>query len=66
MRKWVLIGLLIGLAAAAGCATVTKTRQENLASWRAITELNTLQIADDWNLIWLSDRQGRLTKWHTR
>ena len=66
MMKWLLIGLLAGLGALAGCATVTKTSQENWNTYRSIAELDTLEIADDWNLIWLADRQTRLTKWHTR
>lgn len=66
MRMWLLLGLLSGLAVAAGCATVTKTPGENLAHVRSVLELDMLQIGDDWNLIWLADRQGRLTRWHTR
>jgi hypothetical protein len=66
MRNWLLIGLLGGLALTTGCATVTKTPEENLANTRAVVELDMRQIGDDWNLIWLSDRQSRLTKWHTR
>lgn len=66
MRTRLLIGLLVGLALVMGCATVTRTRAENLANTRAIVELNMLQMGDDWNLIWLTDRQSRLTKWHTR
>ncbi len=66
MRKLLFLALLSGLALATGCATVTKTPQENRATMRAITEFDMLQIGDDWNLIWLSDRQSRLTKWNTR
>lgn len=66
MRKWLLLGLLIGLGSTVGCATVTKTAAENRATMRQITELNMRQIGDDWNLIWLTDRQCRLTKWQTR
>lgn len=66
MRKWILLGVFAGLATLSGCATVTKTPEENMATHRAIVELDMLQMADDWNLIWLNDRQGRLTKWHTR
>ncbi|MEW6199502.1 MAG: hypothetical protein AB1601_12670 [Planctomycetota bacterium] len=67
MRTWLLVGLLlIGTGLATGCATVTKSPQENRAAMRAITELDLLQMGDDWNLLWLTDRQSRLTKWHTR
>ena len=66
MRKWIFLGLLAGLAAAAGCATVSKTPEENLYTYRAINELDMREITDDWNLIWLADRQCRLTRWITR
>jgi len=67
MRTWLLVSLLfVGVGLATGCATVTKTPQENRAAMRAVTELDMLQIGDDWNLIWLTDRQSRLTKWNTR
>ena len=66
MRKWLLLGLLGGLAAAAGCATVTKSPADNVANFRSIVELDMREMADDWNMIWLTDRQGRLTKWQTR
>lgn len=66
MRKWLLFGLLAGLAVTSGCATVTKTPAENAAAWRQNIEHDARQIGDDWNLIWLTDHQGRLTKWHTR
>lgn len=65
MRKCLLL-LLVAAASMVGCATVTKTPEENLAATRAVTELDLRQMADDWNLLWLVDRQSRLTKWHTR
>jgi hypothetical protein len=66
MRICLLIGLLVGLLATAGCATVTKSAADNQASQRQIMELEMRQIADDHNLIWMTDRQNRLTRWITR
>jgi len=66
MRKWLILGLLAGLAASVGCATVNRTAAENRAAHRHIVDFEIRQIGDDWNLIWLADRQSRLTKWHTR
>ncbi len=66
MWKWLLLGLLAGAAFGTGCATVAKTPEENLTMYRQIAELDIRQMADDWNLIWLADRQSRLTRWHTR
>ncbi len=67
MWKWMLIGLLAGVAlTTAGCATVSKSPEENLYNTRSIVELDMREMADDWNLIWLTDRQCRLTRWITR
>jgi len=66
MRMWLLLGLLAGLALAAGCATVTMSGKESVANTRSVLELDMREMADDWNMIWLADRQNRLTRWHTR
>jgi len=66
MRKSLFLGLLVGLALASGCATVTKTPAQNLADYRSIAEFDMRAMGDDWNALWLMDRQSRLTKWHTR
>jgi uncharacterized protein YceK len=66
MRKCLLLGLGVGLALLAGCATVTKTADENVANQKQIVGLEMRQIADDWNLIWMTDRQNRLSRWITR
>lgn len=66
MWKWMLIGLLAAVGLTTGCATVAKSPEENLNNTRAVVELDLRQMADDWNLVWLTDRQCRLTRWHTR
>jgi hypothetical protein len=66
MRKVLMLGLLAAVATTLGCATVTMTAEENMLQTQRIVELETRQIGDDWNLIWLNDRASRLTKWHSR
>jgi hypothetical protein len=66
MRKWLFIGVFVGLGFVSGCATVTRTPQENRANMRAITELELREIGDDVNVIFLTDRAPRLTRWNTR
>ncbi len=66
MRKWLLLGILVGLVSTSGCATVAKTKDENMMAWKQTAEFDLRQIGDDVNLILLTDRQSRLTKWHTR
>jgi hypothetical protein len=66
MRTWLLLGLLGLVALGTGCATVTMTSEENLAMTRNHAELEMREIGDDWNMIWLNDRQNRLSRWHTR
>lgn len=66
MRKILLLGLLAALAFSTGCATVALSADENRAIHRRITEMDMYQIADDWNLIWMMERQSRLNKWYIR
>lgn len=68
MRALLLSGLLTALAlvATTGCATVTKTPEEVNATYKQIIDIDARQMGDDWNYLWLSDRQYRLTRWHMR
>ena len=66
MRKCLLMGLGLGLVLLAGCATVTRTPSENAANQKQIIGLEMRQLADDWNLLWMTDRQNRLSRWITR
>ncbi len=66
MRKFWMLGLISGLVVLAGCATVANTGAENRAMQRYTIELEMRQLADDWNLIWMTDRPSRLTRWQTR
>ncbi len=66
MKKWLLLSILASAALVAGCATVAKTEEDNMNTWKQIADLDERQIGDDWNLIWLSDRQGRLSRFHMR
>lgn len=66
MRTWVVLGFVAVLGLVAGCATMTRTPQENMANVRSIIEVDALEMADDWNMIWLTDRQCRLSRWHVR
>ena len=65
MKKWLLLSILASAALVAGCATVAKTEEDNMNTWKQIADLDERQIGDDWNLIWLSDRQGRLSVSYT-
>ncbi len=68
MRNRMLIGLLAAIAfgTVMGCSTLTLTPKENAnmvkTSWR--TDIKA--IGDDWNMIWLTDHETHLTRWHTR
>lgn len=66
MRKVLVLGLLTLVAGVAGCQTVTMTGAENRAQMKRVCEMEMRQIGDDWNLIWLSERPSRLTRWHSR
>jgi len=67
MRMRVLFGLLIGLSVLGGCGPgVVKTQAERKNTYREVFNMDMRQMADDWDAIWLADRQYRLTRWQTR
>jgi hypothetical protein len=69
MRTFLLLGVLTALATlltATGCQTVTKTPDEVNATYKQVLDMDARQLADDWNFLWLADRQYRLTRWHMR
>lgn len=67
MRKWMLCAILAaGLAVSIGCDGVVKTWEDRKYVYEHVTDLDMRQIADDWDKIWLVDRQYRLTRWHVR
>ena len=67
MRKSLLLGSLAVLLVVAGCGPgVVKTRAERRNAYREAFNMDMRQIADDWDTIWLADRQYRLTRWQVR
>ena len=68
MRKGLcLIGLLVGTAFLYGCGSgMVKSQDERLNTYRAVYDTDMRQLRDDWDALWLIDRQYRLTKWQTR
>jgi hypothetical protein len=67
MRKCVFLGLLIVSSVLAGCGPgVVKTKAERVNAFRESVDMDLRQIADDWDTIWLVNRQYRLTRWQTR
>ncbi len=66
MRKLVILVAIVGLAAVAGCAGVARSSQEIRNVNKQALDMDMRQIVDDWNMLWLADRQSRMTRWHTR
>jgi hypothetical protein len=67
MRKSVLFALVVGLAVLAGCGPgVVKTPAERVNAFRESVNMDLRQLADDWDTLWLVDRQYRLTRWQVR
>lgn len=65
MRKLVILVAIVGLAAVAGCG-VTRSSQEIRNVVEQNLEMDMRQLVDDWNMLWMVDRQSRRTRWHTR
>jgi hypothetical protein len=66
MKKYVIAAALLILGGIAGCATVAKTGEENLQNYGRIVELESRQMADDFNMIWFADRASRLNRYSMR
>ncbi len=67
MRKAVFFGVLIGLSVLVGCGSgVVKTGAERVNAFHQSVDMDFRQLADDWDTLWLVDRQYRLTRWQTR
>jgi len=68
MRKSVLLGVLIGLSlVVAGCGPgVVKTQAERRNTYRQAFNMDMRQLVDDWDTLWLVERQSRLTRWQVR
>jgi len=67
MRIGVLLGLMVSVMILAGCGPgVVKTEAERVNAFRESADMDLRQLADDWDTLWLADRQYRLTRWQTR
>lgn len=66
MHKLALLGLLAGVALLAGCNGVVKTYDDRKNQYSRTLDYDLRQLVDDWDAIWLADRQYRMTPWHTR
>lgn len=66
MRALILFGLLVGLTALTGCAGVANNSKEAQAIAKRGMESDFQSMGDDWNMLWMTDRQYRLTKYQTR
>jgi hypothetical protein len=67
MRKSVLFGLLITMLLVVGCGPgVVRTRAERVNAYRHSVDMDLRQLADDWDMFWLMDREYRLTRWQLR
>jgi hypothetical protein len=63
MKKLVIIALLGLTALLSGC-TYTETPSERNRRIIGITNMNARGIIEDWDTIWLYDRNSYATQWH--
>ena len=66
MRSVLLLGGLFVLVCLSGCATLTKSADENNAAIARAQEIESREMADDWNMIWMQERPSRLSRWVVR
>lgn len=65
MRLFIAFAAAVCLACLTGCG-VTQSRHEIANTVAQSIDLDARQLVDDWNTVWLVDRQYRLTRWYTR
>lgn len=66
MRKLAFFGLLLAAAVLPGCTGVVKSPAEIDRTVGQVLDMDIRQMTDDWNMLWLADRQYRFTRWHLR
>lgn len=66
MRTLIFLAALTILAGVTGCNGMVDTWQERQNTYAQAFDTDMRQIADDWDLLWLADRQYRLTRWHIK
>lgn len=67
MRRAVFFGMLIGLSVLMGCGNgVVNSKADRVNAFRQSVDMDLRQLADDWDTLWLVDRQYRMTRWQTR
>lgn len=67
MRKIVVFSLVAAAAfCSSGCDGVVKTWEDRKLTYKQVNDMDMRQIADDWDKIWLADRQYRLTRYNIR
>ncbi|MCF7958345.1 MAG: hypothetical protein K9M57_07855 [Phycisphaerae bacterium] len=60
------LGLSLGLFAifSTGCATVNRSREEQIQKYSRMAELNRMMIAEDIDKYLFMERPSRLSEWH--
>lgn len=57
--------LLLG-AILAGCTGMVDSSSERYRRYEQIEDINRRQLVDDWDYLWLNEKNSRLTQWHPR
>jgi len=61
----VLSGLMVGAMSVAGCTTGESFDEHARRLWLT-TDLQARQVVEDWDYIWLYDRNNRANRWDNR
>lgn len=49
-----------------GCTMRERTADERFSRFARINDVNMHLFWEDWDYLWLYDRESRLSRWHTR
>jgi len=65
MGKMWIVAVLVAAALVTGCAPgVIDTAPERNRRVAQISDMTNRQFVDDWDFVWLYDRNVTLTRWH--
>ena len=67
MRRVVVLTILLALTASvvlSGCSTLVETPQARNRRYKQVTDLQMKMAVEDWDYLWLYERNASTTQWH--
>ncbi|MFP3937796.1 MAG: hypothetical protein ACLFVW_05600 [Phycisphaerae bacterium] len=68
MKRFLLLvfALVCLVGVLGGCTMNERTADERFRRYARITDTNMHMFWEDWDYLWLYDKESKLSKWHTK